>query len=108
VLGLTVGTLGALGLTRLAATMLYGVRPHDPATFAVAAALLAAVALAASYLARGRRRGTPGGLTERGPDVLPITKRSSRRLSILARLPSGMGRLIRPTYAHTITVWLPR
>jgi putative ABC transport system permease protein len=52
VLGLTgvaLGLLAALGLTRLLSGLLYGVTASDPATFAVAALLVSAVALLASY-----------------------------------------------------------
>jgi len=44
------GILGGLILSRLMATLLYGVRPGDPLTFGGAAALLAIVALAACYV----------------------------------------------------------
>jgi predicted permease len=47
--GLTAGTLLALWASRAAATLLYGLKPYDPATLAAAAALLTAVALLASY-----------------------------------------------------------
>jgi predicted permease len=49
-LGLAIGVGGALGLTRLFASLLYGVTPTDPLTFGAVAALLLLVALAASYL----------------------------------------------------------
>jgi len=49
-IGGAVGLLGALALTPLMKTLLYGVRPSDPATFAAVAVLLAAVALLASYV----------------------------------------------------------
>ena len=48
--GIGVGVALALALGRLAATLLYGVSPHDLATFAGVAAALAAVALAASVI----------------------------------------------------------
>ena len=48
--GLAVGTAGALALTRVLASLLYDVSPTDPLTFAGVAAVLGAVALAASYL----------------------------------------------------------
>jgi ABC-type antimicrobial peptide transport system permease subunit len=48
--GLAAGTAAALASSRLMAGLLYGIEPHDPATFAAAAALLAALSLAACYL----------------------------------------------------------
>ena len=47
--GVAVGLAGALGLTRLMASQLFGVSPHDPLTFAAVALLLVAIALAACY-----------------------------------------------------------
>jgi putative ABC transport system permease protein len=52
--GVGVGLLGAFALTRLMATMLFGVEPTDATTFASIAVLLVAVALLACYLP-GRR-----------------------------------------------------
>jgi putative ABC transport system permease protein len=49
-IGVAFGLVGAFGLTRLMATMLFGVEPTDPATFAVIAILLTMVALLACYL----------------------------------------------------------
>ncbi|HUJ31282.1 MAG TPA: ABC transporter permease [Candidatus Acidoferrum sp.] len=49
-IGVVVGVAAALGLTRLMATLLFGVRPTDPITFLSVSVLLAAVALAASYI----------------------------------------------------------
>ena len=48
--GVMVGVGAALALTRLMATLLFGVQPTDPLTFLGVSALLAAVALAASYI----------------------------------------------------------
>ena len=48
--GTAVGSAGALFLARLMSCLLYGVLPTDPLTFAVVAAVLAAVALLASYI----------------------------------------------------------
>ncbi|MGA7287167.1 MAG: hypothetical protein WBX02_03655, partial [Terriglobales bacterium] len=42
--------VSALGLTRLMADLLYGVKPNDPLTFAAVPAILISVALVASYL----------------------------------------------------------
>ena len=50
VVGLALGLVFALALTRLMRTLLYGVGPTDLATFAGCAALLALVALLASYV----------------------------------------------------------
>ncbi len=52
--GLALGLAGALALTRVLSTFLFGISPEDPATFAAVVVLLAAVALAACVLA-GRR-----------------------------------------------------
>ena len=50
VVGLAIGGSGALVLTRLLASLLYGIGPNDPLTLAVVSLLLAAVALLACYL----------------------------------------------------------
>lgn len=50
VIGVIVGVGAALGLTRLMATLLFGVQPTDPLTFLSVSAILAVVALAASYI----------------------------------------------------------
>jgi putative ABC transport system permease protein len=47
--GMLVGGLAALGATRTLTSLLFGVKPTDPFTFAMALLLLAAVALAACY-----------------------------------------------------------
>jgi putative ABC transport system permease protein len=49
-LGLALGLAAALGLTRLMASLLFGVTPGDPATFAAVALLLTLVALLACWL----------------------------------------------------------
>jgi putative ABC transport system permease protein len=49
-IGLSVGIIAALGLTRLLAQLLFGVTAADPVTFAITALLLAGVAMLANYL----------------------------------------------------------
>ena len=49
-LGLGIGIVGALGLTRFLSSMLYGVTTNDPLTYASMSLLLAGVALAACYI----------------------------------------------------------
>ena len=49
-IGLAIGAAGALALTRVMSSLLFGVKPTDPLTFASVSALLAAVAFAASYI----------------------------------------------------------
>jgi predicted permease len=49
-IGVTVGSLAALGATRLIGNLLYGVPPTDVVAFGTAAALLAFAALAASWI----------------------------------------------------------
>ena len=53
-LGVGIGLLGAFALTRLMATMLFGVEPTDATTFGSIAVLLITIALLACYLP-GRR-----------------------------------------------------
>jgi putative ABC transport system permease protein len=48
--GVAVGVLGALALNRLIGSLLYGVSPTDPLTFAFAIGILVLVGLAASLL----------------------------------------------------------
>jgi ABC-type antimicrobial peptide transport system permease subunit len=48
--GIAIGIAASLALTRLLASLLYGVSATDPATFAAGAALFVAVAFAASYI----------------------------------------------------------
>jgi putative ABC transport system permease protein len=53
-IGIGVGLLAAVGLSRLLDGLLYQVSPTDPASFAAMAALVLAIALAASYLPASR------------------------------------------------------
>jgi predicted permease len=49
-MGVGIGIIAALGLTRLMTNLLFGVTAHDPLTFAAVAALLIAVASLACYI----------------------------------------------------------
>jgi putative ABC transport system permease protein len=58
--GIVIGIMGALVLTRLLSSMLYGVGTSDPSTFGSVSLFLAAVALLASYIpARRAMRMNP-------------------------------------------------
>ncbi len=48
--GIALGVAGALATTRVMASLLFEVKPADPATYALVAILLAIVALAACYI----------------------------------------------------------
>lgn len=55
--GMAAGLAGALAMGRVVASMLYGLKPWDPATLAGSAALLLAVALAAGWMPARRAAG---------------------------------------------------
>jgi len=50
VVGIALGLAGALALTRVIASLLFGIGPTDPATFAAVPALLLIVAVLATYV----------------------------------------------------------
>ena len=50
IIGMAVGLAGALGLTRLLRSVLFGVAPSDPGTFTAVSVLLISVSLLASYM----------------------------------------------------------
>jgi putative ABC transport system permease protein len=61
-IGIAVGVVAAVGLSRFIGSLLYAVRPDDPATFVAISGLIAAVALAASLVpARRATRVDPAG-----------------------------------------------
>lgn len=60
-LGIAVGLAAALGLGRLIASQLYGLRSWDPLTLAATAGLLVLVTLAASWLPANRAAGVDPG-----------------------------------------------
>jgi ABC-type antimicrobial peptide transport system permease subunit len=60
VIGVGLGVLGALALTRTLTTFLFSVSPTDPSTFGAVAIVLMLVALAACYVpARRATRVSP-------------------------------------------------
>jgi ABC-type antimicrobial peptide transport system permease subunit len=50
ILGIVGGTIGALFLTRVMASLLFGISPTDPVVYVAISALLLAVSIAACYL----------------------------------------------------------
>jgi ABC-type antimicrobial peptide transport system permease subunit len=48
--GIAIGLVGALALTRLLGTQLYSIRPTDPVTFVGVSLLLAAIAFVATLV----------------------------------------------------------
>jgi len=50
VAGVAIGVIAALGVSRLLVSLLVGVAPYDPVTFAAVSATMVAVALVASYI----------------------------------------------------------
>jgi macrolide transport system ATP-binding/permease protein len=54
VAGIVLGLIGALAVTRLMSTLLFGVSPNDPATFVAVSLALAAVAFLASWVPASR------------------------------------------------------
>ena len=57
-IGIGIGLVGALGITRLLRSVLYGISATDPTTFLLVPIALAAVALAASYVPARRAAKT--------------------------------------------------
>ncbi|MCP3137914.1 ABC transporter permease [Pyxidicoccus xibeiensis] len=64
--GVAMGAVGALGLSRVMGSILYGVAPHDPLTFGAVTALLLAVALLACLIPARRAMRVDPAVTLRG------------------------------------------
>jgi putative ABC transport system permease protein len=64
-IGAVLGVAGALAMTRFLQSLLYGVRPTDPATFLGVALVLVSVVLAASYTPARRATKVDPGLALR-------------------------------------------
>jgi ABC-type antimicrobial peptide transport system permease subunit len=64
-LGIAIGSGGAVTLTRLIPKLLFGVSPTDPLTFAVIPMVLATVALPACYLPARRATKVDPAITLR-------------------------------------------
>ena len=63
--GLVLGFAGALGLTRMLATLLFGIGAYDPVTMAAVAVILGCVGLLASYLPARRAASVDPAVTLR-------------------------------------------
>jgi ABC-type antimicrobial peptide transport system permease subunit len=57
VIGIAAGLTAALAMGRIVASLLYGLKFTDPLTLGVAAAILAGIAMAASWLPARRAAG---------------------------------------------------
>jgi ABC-type antimicrobial peptide transport system permease subunit len=56
-MGIVAGVIGALGLTRMMNSLLFGVKPNDPMTFLSVLALLLLIALSACLFPARRAMG---------------------------------------------------
>jgi predicted permease len=65
VLGLGIGVVAALGITRVMTRLLIGISPSDPLTYAIVALLLSAVAIAACWIPARRATHVDPGIALR-------------------------------------------
>jgi predicted permease len=83
-MGVAIGMGGAIGFTRLMRSLLFGINPLDPITFAAVPIVLAAAAVLASYLPA--RRAIAVDLVE--------TMRANKGARAMTRRVMGMGVLV--------------
>ena len=65
-MGVAIGTVAAVGASRVLAPYLYGVDAHDPVTYSVTFGALAAISLCSSWIAARRAGRVPPALVLRG------------------------------------------
>jgi ABC-type antimicrobial peptide transport system permease subunit len=93
-LGVALGLAGALAFTRVLERLLFGISARDPLTFGGIAALLAAVALTATWLAAGGAGrsdpGDPGRIGGiRSPRISCNLRGKAYSLTFLGNYPRG-------------------
>src|ERR1039458_6547320 len=86
--GFLAGILGALALTHLLSTLLFGVTPTDPVTFATAPAILLGVAVLACWI--------PAiGVDHSGPDLITTDINAQDCQGNLLCAPPNLARALR-------------
>ena len=80
-LGIVIGLVSAAALTRYVGSLLFGVTPHDPATFAVVTAVFIAVACWVRTLRRGAPRASIQRPRFAASSAEPATERPTKTYS---------------------------